>query len=219
MRVLFTGDEGWKFMLAVKNMTRVSFVAALCMIAGQGAWAQDRKALQQTAAAPPAVYRDVAESQALQVYDATMVNCLTEITGIDPVEIARTGDKKALNMDRAKLMKIDECVTKQGFSSSFGNESTLGMDAENPNSPGNKRVTELLAVQQALDATAPNSVTGAAQATPRMIPKQVIAPEQPLVAPVVTPPPVVKAEEKPEPEAVEPRAPRPQNQFWVKPQK
>lgn len=210
-------------MLPAKNVTRVSFVAALCVIAGQGAWAQDRKTPQQTAAAPPAVYLDVAKSQALQVYDATMVNCLTEITGIDPVEIARTGDKKALNMDRAKLMKIDECVTKQGFSSSFGNESTLGMDADNPNSPSNKRVTELLAVQQALDAAAPNSaqnyVRGTAQATPRMIPMQVIVPEQPLVAPVVTPPPVVKAEEKPEPEAVEPRTPRPQNQFWVKPNK
>ena len=203
-------------MVPCKFFMRVFCVAAVCLMSGQAALAQNNATLTNkksaSAAATDAALRDVAGSQAMQIYDATMVNCMKDVMGFDPAEMAKTGDKRALDMDRGKLMKIDACVTKRGFSSTFDDENTQNGNPGNSKDPEERLVGEIIEIQQQIDAAQRAAVPVSPQ--PTMIPVQ--GGEPPMAAPPVTALPE-KIEEIPAPAAAPARAPRKQNQFWVKP--
>ena len=167
---------------------------------------------------PTAEQKALVMSPAYQVYGATMGECLKEAIGVDPREAARKGDKAALSLDRAKILRMQDCMKAKGVDANFENYYGGGQDKDMSKlSPAQQ--AEIDAIQAKLDAAAQPAVAAPAPVQAPVMPRAVLAPAPQAVAPVPVPEkPAEKVEEKPQDSGAKTaKPPATQPKYWVKP--
>lgn len=159
-----------------------------------------------------------AMSEAHQLYDAMMVSCTQDVLKVNLVEAARSGNKKALNMDRDEIAEIQECMKERGIEIDYENYYKPGQK-NNPGEVSSTQAAELEDLQRKLDGAEPLAVPKAASATSNAPLPVPVSPE-----PVIEPAPVAQPAEPPAPEKGKPEAepaktktrPAPRK-YWVTP--
>lgn len=164
--------------------------------------------------------KDLVTSPAYQIYNATMLDCFKVAVGVDPVEAARKGDKDALNMDRSKILKMQDCMKEKGVNADFENYYGGKRQNENPAEMSAAQKADIDAIQAKLDAAEPPVVPRAAVPvsvpTPSM-PARSIAPPPQAIAPAPVPVPEEQADKPDDSGAGTVKSTTQQRQYWVKP--
>lgn len=159
----------------------------------------------------------LAASPAMRIYDGSIVDCFTDVTGVNPLEAARTKNTQALNMDTKVFMRIQDCMTKKGVSANFENYFA----GKNKEGLSAAQRTDLQAIQSGLDSGKVPVTTPAAAPAPVPQPvmpvPQAVAPP-PAAIPVPAPPEPEKPKADPAEGGGSTKTPRPSRQYWVKPE-